>query len=87
MSDSLAGFIDFTQIKVFPLLHLSRIKVKMAGKKMNDSHILATKYFSDRKSHILITLDSNNLLKGWNMKYGQFLIERELDQIEEGDFS
>jgi hypothetical protein len=45
MSDSLAGFVNFNAIKIFPLLHLPRIKIKMAGKRMNDPHILATKYF------------------------------------------
>jgi hypothetical protein len=45
MSESIAGFVDFNNIKVIPLLHSPRIKVKIAGNRSNDPHILATKFF------------------------------------------
>ena len=43
MSESIACFFDFYSFVVFPLLHLRRIKVKIAGKRNSDSDILATK--------------------------------------------
>jgi hypothetical protein len=57
MSNSIAGFIDFYTIKVIPLLHCPRIKLKIAGNRSNDPHILATKYCEIYDVKILITLD------------------------------
>jgi hypothetical protein len=59
MSESIACFTSFYEIKVFPLLHLPRIKVKVEGSKGSDSHIIATKYVSKQ----LLTVHNNNTVR------------------------
>ena len=70
MSDSLTGFVDFFTIKDFPLLHLPRIKIKIAGNRSTDPHIISTKLFMDR---FLVTLDATNTLRYWNLKTGKYI--------------
>ena len=52
-----------------PLLHLPRIKVKVAGNRSSDTHIVATKMFKD---FFIATLHTNNDLKGWFLKSGKY---------------
>ena len=44
----------------------------MAGKRNSENDILATKL---SKSGLLITLSSDNKLKGWNLKTGKFIMK------------
>lgn len=54
MTDSIACFTDFYKLKIFPLLHQSKIKVKVSGDRDTDNHILATKFY---KPNYLVTAD------------------------------
>jgi hypothetical protein len=62
MSENIAGFTDFKTLKVFPLLHLRRIKVKVGGIKTTDNHIVAIKLLN---KGYMITADSDNYLRAW----------------------
>ena len=57
---------------VFPLLHLKQIKVKIAGKRNSDNDVLATKL---SESGLLVTLSSDNKLRGWNLKTGKYILK------------
>jgi WD40 repeat protein len=81
MSESIACFTGFYEIKVFPLLHLDRIKVKVEGSRDNDSHILATKYIP---KSTLLTVHNDNTVRKWNLKTGKFTyIERKFTEAED----
>ena len=84
MSDSIACFSDFYEIKVFPLLHQQKIKVKIEGDRDSNDHILATKYV---KPQYLITAHQSNKLKVWNMKTGKYLMYEKPFSNPEIDFS
>mgnify|MGYP001590558239 CR=1 FL=1 len=70
VSDSVACFVDFSTIKIFPLLHISQIKVKTGGNKESDDKIIATKLF---EPSYLITAHQSSKFKAWNVKTGKYL--------------
>ena len=41
-NETMSAFVDYNTIKIWPLLHQSKIKLKLAGKRKEDIHILAT---------------------------------------------
>ena len=72
MTDSIACFTDFYKIKIFPLLHQTKIKVKVSGDRDSDNHIIATKFY---EPNFLVTADQSGYLKVWNMKTGKYLVQ------------
>lgn len=82
MSESIACFTDYYQFMVFPLLHLRRIKVKVAGKRSNEIDIIATKL--NEESGLLITLNSDGILRGWNIKTGKYILKQK--EVPDVDF-
>lgn len=80
MTDSIACFTDFYKLKIFPLLHQTKIKVKVSGDRDGDHHILATKFY---EPNYLVTLDTENSLKVWNLMTGKYLLsEKTLEQLD-----
>lgn len=63
-------FKDFYTIVVFPYLHQTKINLKLSGKRVSDSNILATKLINDR---ILIVLESFNIFTYWDIKSGKLI--------------
>jgi hypothetical protein len=69
MSESLAGFTDYKTFKVFPLLHLRRIKVKIGGSKTTDNHIVASKLLANG---IILIAHCDNKLTAWKLFNGKY---------------
>jgi hypothetical protein len=84
MTDSIACFTDFYKIKIFPLLHQTKIKVKVSGDRDSDDHIIATKFY---EPNYLVTADQSGFLKVWNMKTGKYLVqEKQFKSLEAKEY-
>jgi len=76
--ETLSAFVDFSTIKVFPLLHTNKIKIKNSRIKTVDSYVLGTMLLN----HKLYSLQSNNLLKEFNIMTGKLTNKKAVQGFE-----
>ena len=76
--ETLSAFIDFNTIKVWPLLHTNRIKIRNSRIKSADQFVVGTMMLK----HNLYTIQCNNMLKEFNIMTGKLTKTRVLEGLD-----
>ena len=81
MGESVAAFTSVYNLTIFPLLHTSRIKIKVEGKRPQSNTILAVQ----EKGNYFFTLQNDDFIRMWNIQTGKVIrsikVEEKFDKV------